>query len=391
MSAIANFRQNHLIGLYFFIVSLDSISFSFLGPVLAPLLAHHSSFFSKMPSPFLAYVMYGLVIALLPLVYSLSSPLLGSLSDHWGRKPVILGCLVMILLSFVSYGFAFYFSNLLLLVVARIFAGIGCASECIAQAAVMDIVEPKMKPQAVSFIAMAMTMGLLLGPLIASIWTDQSNMYIFGFIVVSVLLAIVLLCKVSVHSVFVQPSQAPAWSFLWNHIAIKRWLLVFLLFEMGWSLYFQTIPLTLSIHWQQGHTSVGLIGSCIGGMLILFLFTATRVGLRVTSSQQLIRLGFLLGIASFLANILTPNLLLFALYAVPTVLSVALIYPCIIAMLSNLSERHHGFIMGVAGTLLSFSFALSGLLSSLMTYFYYGLPFIVAGLCWVGALLLIRK
>ncbi len=183
MSKIANFRQNHLIGLYFFIVSLDSISFSFLGPVLAPLLAHHSSFFSKMPSPFLAYVMYGLVIALLPLVYSLSSPLLGSLSDHWGRKPVILGCLVMILLSFLSYGFAFYCHSLVLLLVARIFAGIGCASECIAQAAVMDIVEPKMKPQAVSLIAMAMTMGLLLGPLIASIWTDQSSIYIFGCIV----------------------------------------------------------------------------------------------------------------------------------------------------------------------------------------------------------------
>ncbi len=254
MGAIIRFRQNRLIGLYFFIVSLDSISFSFLGPVLAPLLAHHSSFFSKITSPFLAYVMYGLVIALLPLVYAFSSPLLGSLSDRWGRKPVILGCLVMILLSFLSYGFAFYCSSLLLLLMARVFAGIGCASECIAQAAVMDLVEPKMKPQAVSLIAMAMTMGLLLGPLIASIWTDQSSLYIFGFIVVSVLLAIGLLSKVSVTSVFVQPSQAPAWSFLWNHISIKRWLLIFLLFEMGWSLYFQTIPLALSVHWQQGHT-----------------------------------------------------------------------------------------------------------------------------------------
>ena len=386
MEIITRFRQKKLISLYFFIVSLDSISFSFLGPVLAPLLAQHSGFFGEIASPFLQYMMYGLVISLFPLVYAFSSPLLGSLSDRWGRKPVVLACLAMTFLGFLSYGLAFYFSSVALLLIGRVFAGVGCASECIAQAAVMDIVDPAVKPQAVSLIAIAMTMGLLFGPLIASIWTEYSSFYIFSFIIVWIIVAIVVLGRASVGAVSVRETQAPAWHFLWHNTAVKRGLFVFLLFELGWSLYFQTLPLALSIHWQQGHSSVGLIASGIGAALIFFLFTATRIGLRLTSSRQLIRVGLWLGIVAFVANMLMPSLLLFTLYAVPIVLAVALIYPCLIANLSDLSEGHHGFIIGVAGTLLSFSFALSGFLSSLMIYVDYRLPFLVACLCWIDAL-----
>lgn len=383
--------REKMVGLYFFIVSLDSISFSFLGSVLAPLLAQHTGFFSESASSFWSYVMYGIVIGLFPLVYALSSPLLGALSDRWGRKSVILGCLVMTLLGFFSYGAAFYSGSLILLLLGRVLAGIGCASECIVQAAVMDVVKPAEKPKAVSLIAIAMTMGLLFGPLIATIWTHYSSIYIFSFMIAWIVLAMVLLGRASVPVASTPLTQTPAWRFLWQHAGIKRALLIFLLFELGWSLYFQSIPLVLSVHWQQGHEVVGYIASGIGGALIVCLFTATRVGLRFFSAQQLIRFGLCLGVMVFMANIIFPSLGLFAVYALPIVLSVALIYPCLMAALSDLSKGHHGFVVGVAGTLLSFSFALNAFLSSLMMYVDYRLPFLVAGLCWMIALFQMRS
>lgn len=375
-----------MLGLYFFIVSLDSISFTFLGSVLAPLLAQHASFFSAADSSLWCCVMYGVVIGLFPLIYALSSPLLGALSDRWGRKPVILGCLLMTLLGFIHYALAFYTSSLFLLLIGRVFAGIGCANECIVQAAMMDAVESRAKPKVVSFIAIAMTMGLFLGPLIASLWAHYSAVYIFGVMMVLIVLAIVLFMKARVPSATASLTRTAAWGFLWEHVEVKRALLIFLLFELGWSLYFQSIPLVLSLRWQQDHEMVGYLGASIGGALILCLWFVNRIGFRLFSVQQWIPFALWLGAAAFAANMIFPSLWLFPLYALPIVFTVAVLYPCLMARLSDLSHEHHGFVIGVAGALLSFAFALNGLVASLMIYIDGRLPFLVAGLCWIIAL-----
>ena len=379
-----------MIGLYFFIVSLDSISFTFLGSVLAPLLAQHTGFFSGAVSSLWSHVMYGIVIALFPLVYALSSPMLGALSDRWGRKSVTLGCLVMTLLGFVSYALAFYSGSLGVLLLGRVLAGIGCANECIVQAAVMDAVEPKAKPKVVSFIAIAMTMGLFLGPLIATVWAHYAAVYIFSVMLGLIVLAIVLLVRTRVSSAVTSLTHTPAWRFLWQAAEVRRALWVFVFFELGWSLYFQAIPLVLSVRWQQGHEIVGYLGSGIGGALILCLFIINRIHVRFCLVERWIRCALWLGVAAFLANILLPSLGLFCVYACPIVLAVAILYPFLIVRLSDLSKEHHGFIIGVAGALLSFAFALNGFLASLMTYIDDRLPFLVAGLCWIIALFFIK-
>ncbi|HEY5207891.1 MAG TPA: MFS transporter [Stellaceae bacterium] len=125
---------------------------------------------------------FGLVIPLLPFygldfgagttavvwllgVYSVaqlvSSPLLGRLSDRFGRKPILLlglGCSVV---SYLWMGFA---DQLWMLFAARFFAGAGAGTIGAVFAYVTDTTTPEKRARGMGFIGAAFGLGFTLGP-----------------------------------------------------------------------------------------------------------------------------------------------------------------------------------------------------------------------------------
>ena len=79
----------------------------------------------------------------------LCSPIWGSVSDRYGRRPVIL---ISVVLSAISYVVFAYADNLFWLFVSRILTGIGSGNIAAAQAYVSDMTEPKDRAKRIGLI-----------------------------------------------------------------------------------------------------------------------------------------------------------------------------------------------------------------------------------------------
>lgn len=369
---------------YFSIVALDSLSFCLIAPILAPLLAKHSLFFSQ--SAYANY-QYGLLIALFPLTYMLTSPLLGYLSDRFGRKPMLLSCLLCMLCAFASYVLAFQQKSLAWLMIGRALAGIAAGSEIIAQAAMVDWSDAAHKAKAIGWIAVAMTVGLVVGPLVAGLWTEAASSLIF-FVVIGVTLinmGLLCFCRMDVATM---PEARNVSLTAKPHLAIRRvlpLLAIFLLFELGWSLYYQALPVMLSLQWHYDNTRIGWICAYVGAALSLFLWLGTRVGLRSVEARQLLQFAWLIGIAAFLCDAAFTSTWVMLLMVIPIVLGVALIYPLLIVAMSDTAQSYQGLVIGLSGTVLATAFTITGFLAAILAALGPALVFSVAALCWLLA------
>ncbi|MCD6047046.1 MAG: multidrug resistance protein [Gammaproteobacteria bacterium] len=135
--------------------------------------------------PFLPYLVgklgaSGLFATSLLSIYSLMqfifSPLLGRLSDKYGRKPILLFCLSGSAISYLIYGSAFFItqnSHLILWLIfsSRLFAGVMGASIPVAYAYIADKTSSDQRTEAMGKIGAAFGLGFIFGPAIASFLT----------------------------------------------------------------------------------------------------------------------------------------------------------------------------------------------------------------------------
>ncbi|MGB0671205.1 MAG: MFS transporter [Rhodospirillales bacterium] len=127
----------------------------------------------------------------------LTAPLLGSLSDRWGRKPVILLGLAA---GPVAYLLMAYADSLAWLFASRVFAGLANAVISVIQAHLADQVSPRDRAHALAGINACFGFAFVVGPLIAlatlgSAGNDYKSAALtaFGFSAFAVLLAAVFL------------------------------------------------------------------------------------------------------------------------------------------------------------------------------------------------------
>jgi MFS transporter, DHA1 family, tetracycline resistance protein len=99
----------------------------------------------------------------------LFSPILGNLSDKYGRRPVLLISLFGFGLDYLFLGFA---PTIAWLFVGRILAGITGASFTTASAYIADISTPEKRAQNFGMIGAAFGLGFILGPLIGGLLGD---------------------------------------------------------------------------------------------------------------------------------------------------------------------------------------------------------------------------
>ncbi|MEQ1785241.1 MAG: TCR/Tet family MFS transporter, partial [Hyphomonadaceae bacterium] len=93
----------------------------------------------------------------------LSAPILGGLSDRFGRRPILIVSIGMLAIDFVIMGFA---HSIWLLFVGRVLSGISGATHSTASAYIADVTEPKARAQAFGMLGAAFGLGFILGPAI---------------------------------------------------------------------------------------------------------------------------------------------------------------------------------------------------------------------------------
>lgn len=140
-------------------VTLDAVGVGMIMPVLPELLtglthadnvaAHH-----------------GILLALYALMQFLCAPLLGALSDRFGRRPVILVSLAGATLDYLVMASAMV---LPLLYIGRIISGVTGATISVASAAIADITPEDGRAQRFGMIGACFGLGFIAGPLLGGI------------------------------------------------------------------------------------------------------------------------------------------------------------------------------------------------------------------------------
>ncbi len=144
-------RKQQIVPLMALTVLIDFTGFGIIIPLL-PFWAQHVG-----ANP----VQIGLIITVYSLAQFLFLPVLGRLSDRFGRRPIILASLGIEALSFALTGLA---GSLLFLLFARFIGGMGSANFGSAQAVVADTTEPGERARGMGFIGAATGLGFVIGP-----------------------------------------------------------------------------------------------------------------------------------------------------------------------------------------------------------------------------------
>ena len=131
-------------------------------------------------APLVAVNQLGLVIGLLGGSYTmaqfLATPVIGSLSDHFGRRPVLLVCIAGSAVgvglfgigaglgSAASWGWLAVASGLPLMFAGRILDGVTGGTAATAQAVIADTTSPEKRARAFGLIGLAFGLGFIIGP-----------------------------------------------------------------------------------------------------------------------------------------------------------------------------------------------------------------------------------
>ena len=114
----------------------------------------------------------GLLATIFALMQFLFGPLLGALSDRFGRRPVLLISLVVMALDYLVMAVA---GSIWLLLAGRVVGGITAATQSTANAYMADISEPAKKAANFGLIGAAFGMGFVFGPLIGGVLAEYGT------------------------------------------------------------------------------------------------------------------------------------------------------------------------------------------------------------------------
>ncbi|MFY7708636.1 MAG: TCR/Tet family MFS transporter [Flavobacteriales bacterium] len=157
-------KQNAALTFIFITLLIDVIGIGIIIPVLPKLIVEVGG--GNISD---AALIGGLLIAAFSVMQFIFSPFLGNLSDHYGRRPILLISLFGFGLDYILMAYA---PTLGWLFVGRIIAGIMGASFTTASAYIADVSPPEKRAQNFGLIGAAFGLGFIIGPFLGG-WLGQ--------------------------------------------------------------------------------------------------------------------------------------------------------------------------------------------------------------------------
>ncbi|WP_417211049.1 TCR/Tet family MFS transporter [Antarctobacter sp.] len=111
----------------------------------------------------------GLLSTVFAAMQFLFAPFMGRLSDAYGRRPVLLGTLAIMVMDYVVLALA---NTLWMLVLARMIGGFASSTQSTASAAIADLSEPGHRARGFGLISAAFGLGFVLGPVLGGVLAE---------------------------------------------------------------------------------------------------------------------------------------------------------------------------------------------------------------------------
>ncbi|GAB4455922.1 MAG: tetracycline resistance MFS efflux pump [Anaerolineales bacterium] len=351
----------------FFIVFVDLLGFS----LILPLLPYYAEQYGA--TPFIT----GLLVASYAAASLIGSPILGRLSDRYGRRPILLLSVFGTLLGFLLLGFAAPLGEGLarwlapsaanafvlgVLFLARILDGVTAGNITVAQAYISDVTDEKNRAKGLGLIGAAFGLGFIIGPAAGGL-LSKAGYSVPAFVAAGVatlnLIGIYFLLPESLtlaRREAMANVQRPPFTLEALLVALSRpvvgpllllrffYGLAFSLFQSIFSLWAQSIGLSAD---TTGYVLayVGLLSVIVQGGLIGVLTKRFR-------ENSLIITGLWVMGLSFVGWALTRNLAALLIVLLPLAVSGGVLNTVIQSALTKSVERDElGGTLGLAGAL----------------------------------------
>jgi DHA1 family tetracycline resistance protein-like MFS transporter len=312
--------------------------------IIIPLLPFYAETFGASP------LVVGLLFAVFSLCQLVAAPILGDLSDRYGRRPILIISLIGTVVSFVMLALA---QSLTMLFIARIVDGLSGGNISTARAYVADVTEPKDRSRAFGLIGAAFGLGFILGPgisaLLAPISYTAPIWAAAGITLVATALAFFWLPETvrRTHAGTGMPFRNVL--VMMGRPVLRRVLLMDFAYWFAFAIFQTTFALFAAARFgfDAGRTAFffaafAVLGAVVQGLLIRTI--VQRLGDKGT-----FMLGLVFAATGLVAATLTHTVAFFAISLVPLALGIGFGHPTMSSMISRAARaEEQGRVQGAA-------------------------------------------
>lgn len=356
-------KTNLPIKIIIFTVILDSVGIGIMIPVLPSLMT------DVLPGKTVAEaaVWGGILASIFAVMQFICGPILGSLSDTFGRRPVILVSLIFMAFDYIIMGLA---TSVWMLLFGRVLGGITASTHSTAAAYVADISSSEQKAARFGYIGAGFGIGFVLGPIIGGLLGEIGpRIPFFAAAIVSALNAAACYfflpesLKNKNVKQFLLRNINPFNTFkvITKFDSLKVFLLVFLLYSISTAVYAAIWPYFTA---ERFSWSPGMIGFSLTVYGLCFAFiqgVLVQPTINLIGRYNTVLLGFGTEIvAMVLIAIITNGWFLIALTPLASLGVIG--QPALTALMSDqVDERNQGSLQGVISSLTALSMIITPL------------------------------
>lgn len=269
----------------FLTIFIDMIGIGVLIPVIPQLLGEPTSpYFLLDPSQIkLGFILLGFLVASYPIATFFAAPVLGAMSDKYGRKPVLLGSIAGTSISYFVFAYAIITKNIPLLFISRIIDGLTGGNISVAQAVIADVTKPQDRTKVFGAIGAAFGLGFIFGPFLGGMLSspevlpffNASTPFIFsGFLALFNVISIRYFFKESIKEKNLE-SKIDLWASLKNIANAKKFesvrmlFLVSFLFNAGFAFFTSFFNVYLTNKFNFSPAQIGNFFAYVGIWIII--------------------------------------------------------------------------------------------------------------------------
>ncbi len=382
-------------------IFMDAVGFGIIMPVLPQLVMEVGRI--DLPHAIEVGAWIGLVMAVATF---LASPVLGNLSDHFGRRRVLLLALGGLA---VDYALLTIVGTLPWLFVARALSGIFGGSYAAAQAAIADITKPEERARNFGFVGAAFGVGFVAGPAIGGFLGEISPRA--PFVAAAILAAANMLYGYFIFPETLSPERRRAFDWrranplgAWKTMralagmdgvaaVLVLWQIASLVYPMTWSFY-----CIAQLGWTPGMIGASL--AAVGVMIALGQVFVVGPAVARFGERDAATLGIFVAVVVYVGYALTTSTIGAFLLLIPVALQ-APVQPSLMAMMSRRATAEtQGEVQGISAMAMGLGQLFAPLLlTGTMAYFtadgapvhFPGAAFVVAAIFGLLAILMLRR
>ncbi len=376
MTKLNKFKENKNLYIIALIAMVNMIGYGIIIPIL----------YSYSKKYGLSDFENGLLFALFSICQFISTPIIGRLSDKYGRRPMLLLSITGTALSFFMMAFA---PNALFLFLSRALDGLTAGNIPVAFAVISDTTKPENRAKAFGLIGSALNFGFVFGPAIGafSIGFGATVPFMIAGIIttVAVILTAVYLPETNKHMGEVKKAKLFDFKGMWHTLFDPNvgipFLISFVFFlAFACAIIYGFQPYTINVLQVTERqnailfTVFGAIGLFAQNVVVHRVSKAFGMKKAFTSAMLCIALSFW---SMFFANSLPLFVVAMIILALANSIAQTLI-PTILSQVTD--EKSQGSIMGLNASYQSMGMIFGPILGGFVATSSVSLPFLVGSL-----------